>query len=430
MPYVKLAAATLAVLFPFLANALDNMDGGSISGVITPTGLGIDIGVDAVNVDTHDVSKAITVNHETGEYRISSLTPGLYNLRIAVPGFAILGVHTGVANQALQIDDDSVIRTLIVNLAEAMSEKSIASALVAYSEQYEDSRGHTLKEKETELYSVAATFQEQTYSLEISLLEGNEMQAVAICHGTLKLLIPEEELDPGVSSDRCWDEIKWLAKDYGVWRIIQEEQIGAWMIDGPEGTYYYNSHASPADWYSYPPFKFTSKQTLSNVEVLAGIDSPGHDYTIPKDIADIGVRFARERDESRANLSRSILERLLRALQQLSSDTGVYPSTEEGLMALLTARPGIDGWQGPYAKAWTRRSRDYMPRPDDTTTLGFYDIYNRAIIYENHFSPDDTAYSFIAALGKNGLFESDPVVGKVEGDDIVIWLETEDSGNQ
>lgn len=44
------------------------------------------------------------------------------------------------------------------------------------------------------------------------------------------------------------------------------------------------------------------------------------------------------------------IERLGSILDTYRLDVGVYPTTEQGLPALLTAPSGVSNWQGPYVK--------------------------------------------------------------------------------
>lgn len=53
--------------------------------------------------------------------------------------------------------------------------------------------------------------------------------------------------------------------------------------------------------------------------------------------------------KGKQSAAKAQIELLGQALDQLRLDTGRYPSTQEGLGALMT-NPGIDGWEGPYLK--------------------------------------------------------------------------------
>jgi general secretion pathway protein G len=53
--------------------------------------------------------------------------------------------------------------------------------------------------------------------------------------------------------------------------------------------------------------------------------------------------------KGKQSAAKAQIELLGQALDQLRLDTGRYPSTQEGLNALMTD-PGMDGWEGPYLK--------------------------------------------------------------------------------
>jgi len=59
-------------------------------------------------------------------------------------------------------------------------------------------------------------------------------------------------------------------------------------------------------------------------------------------------------------------------------DTGRYPTTEEGVQALVTAPPGINNWNGPYIKK-TTGVKDPWGRPYHYRypgEHGEYDLYS------------------------------------------------------
>lgn len=51
----------------------------------------------------------------------------------------------------------------------------------------------------------------------------------------------------------------------------------------------------------------------------------------------------------RPNAAKAVIEMLSDGLNEFKKDTGRYPTTEEGLNALII-NPGLAGWQGPYLK--------------------------------------------------------------------------------
>lgn len=71
------------------------------------------------------------------------------------------------------------------------------------------------------------------------------------------------------------------------------------------------------------------------IGVLAG-------FVAPRYFAQIG--------KSQAKAARAQIVALEQALDQFRIDTGRYPTTEEGLAALMEAPGGVTDWGGPYMK--------------------------------------------------------------------------------
>ena len=86
---------------------------------------------------------------------------------------------------------------------------------------------------------------------------------------------------------------------------------------------------------------------------------------------------------ARAKTAKLQLDTVASAVELFRSDVGRYPTTQEGLGALLADTSGIEGWTGPYLK--------------DAKTLK--DPWNRDIRYE----PDTEATTFkVTTLGADG----------------------------
>lgn len=91
----------------------------------------------------------------------------------------------------------------------------------------------------------------------------------------------------------------------------------------------------------------------------------------------IAPRVLNKLGKSRQQIAKTQIEMLSAALDQFKLDTGRYPTTEEGLKALIE-NPGIKGWDGPYLKKkvipkdpW---GRDYIYKcPGEH---GEYDLYS------------------------------------------------------
>ena len=56
---------------------------------------------------------------------------------------------------------------------------------------------------------------------------------------------------------------------------------------------------------------------------------------------------------AKVSIARDSIDRLGSILDMYKLDVGSYPSTEDGLQALLTRPSGADNWNGPYVKSGT-----------------------------------------------------------------------------
>ncbi len=70
-------------------------------------------------------------------------------------------------------------------------------------------------------------------------------------------------------------------------------------------------------------------------------------------VAVVGVNVLRHPDKARRNAAKLQITNLVHALEEFYIDTGSYPSTDEGLKALVQKPMDADIaelWQGPYLK--------------------------------------------------------------------------------
>ena len=65
----------------------------------------------------------------------------------------------------------------------------------------------------------------------------------------------------------------------------------------------------------------------------------------------VAPRMLRRADIARATAARAQINSFMTALGAYKLDTGVYPTTDQGLQALRTQPQGISQWQGPYLPA-------------------------------------------------------------------------------
>jgi general secretion pathway protein G len=90
----------------------------------------------------------------------------------------------------------------------------------------------------------------------------------------------------------------------------------------------------------------------------------------------VGPRLFPKLGKGKQSAAKAQIELLGQALDQLRLDVGRYPSTQEGLNALMV-NPGIEKWEGPYLKKelpvdpWGRAYLYQQPG-----THGEYDLYS------------------------------------------------------
>jgi general secretion pathway protein G len=101
-------------------------------------------------------------------------------------------------------------------------------------------------------------------------------------------------------------------------------------------------------------------------------------------VALVAPRLAGALGRGRVQSTRAQIELLSGGVTQFNLDVGRYPTTEEGLAALLTRPQGVEAevWKGPYLE------KDFVPT----------DAWGRAFQYEN----PDTGRFVIRSLGADG----------------------------
>jgi general secretion pathway protein G len=97
----------------------------------------------------------------------------------------------------------------------------------------------------------------------------------------------------------------------------------------------------------------------------------------------IGPRVLSYLGESKVKTAKIQMQSFASALDLFNLDAGRYPSTAEGLAALVRPTPGVAAWNGPYLKGGT------LPN----------DPWNNAYIYR---APGDHAPYDITSLGSDG----------------------------
>ncbi len=62
----------------------------------------------------------------------------------------------------------------------------------------------------------------------------------------------------------------------------------------------------------------------------------------------VGPRMLRRTDTARVTAARAQINSFMTAIGAYKLDTGLFPTTEQGLQALRIAPAGVTQWQGPY----------------------------------------------------------------------------------
>ncbi|MDH3442674.1 MAG: type II secretion system major pseudopilin GspG [Deltaproteobacteria bacterium] len=64
----------------------------------------------------------------------------------------------------------------------------------------------------------------------------------------------------------------------------------------------------------------------------------------------VGPRFIRQEEKAKVKAAKAQIELLATALDTFRLDVGRYPTTQEGLEALMRQPGGLERWDGPYLK--------------------------------------------------------------------------------
>ena len=98
---------------------------------------------------------------------------------------------------------------------------------------------------------------------------------------------------------------------------------------------------------------------------------------------------------ARLSIARQSIERISSVLDLYKLDVGSYPSTEQGLDALVSRPSGVENWNGPYLKADTVPvdpwNHPYIYRDPSERTGHEFDLCSQG--------PNATAGSAAAAQG-------------------------------
>ena len=96
---------------------------------------------------------------------------------------------------------------------------------------------------------------------------------------------------------------------------------------------------------------------------------------------------------ARVSVAKQSIERLGSVLDIYKLDTGSYPTTDQGLQALVQRPSGAPNWNGPYTRA------DAAP----------VDPWNRAYVYRDPSTRAGKAYD-LCSTGPNGDLQGNELI--------------------
>ena len=90
-------------------------------------------------------------------------------------------------------------------------------------------------------------------------------------------------------------------------------------------------------------------------------------------------KFTKRSEQARIVAAQSSITNLEVALESFEVDTGRYPTSEEGLQALISAHAQLNNWRGPYVKRGVSkdpRGNNYTYESPDKHNTSSFDLYS------------------------------------------------------
>lgn len=118
----------------------------------------------------------------------------------------------------------------------------------------------------------------------------------------------------------------------------------------------------PADWNSAPPPDGTdqSQERMCVMQKTSNTHSRRSGFTLIELLlvlviltvlaAVVVPKFTRRSEQARITAARADIANIELALDAFEIDNGRYPTTQEGLTALVQQPPDLPNWRGPYLK--------------------------------------------------------------------------------
>jgi len=124
-----------------------------------------------------------------------------------------------------------------------------------------------------------------------------------------------------------------------------------------------------------PNFQRNRSQGFSLIEIIIVITIIG------LIVAWAGNRIFGQGERAKAGVAKSQMQDIMGALDLYKLDTGKFPTSQDGLKALMQAPSGASNWNGPYIRKaeqlkdpwgndWTYRSPGNDNRPFEIVSLG------------------------------------------------------------
>jgi hypothetical protein len=261
---------------------------GSISGVIEPPESG-DVVITRRRGSDH--GGMAPVNREDGSYRIGSLVEGVYDLMIIcnyANYYSVVGQHVDPSfldneSSKLTETDGNELRDLLNRFSRAYSsaytkkDLSIIKPGPIFSKDYVD------HEKMVSYRAIFPRIENWFNNTNINLLDvaqerkvwlmgGNAQKAYVICNlvEEITLTMIRKGVKYHKINSYVWDELIYCTKENNVWKVASKQPINDRIL--------VYTQSPPNIYHGY--LNYVVRGPLVGIEVIPGLDSPGHNYVL------------------------------------------------------------------------------------------------------------------------------------------------------